>query len=312
MGDSFSMNTGLHQNPPIIVYPYAGSVFHQDLARRLHKACQENSTAAHLYSSAEFRDVDPASLRGTTLLIVNPWECVHELPGVSTFYEQLAKADKRLMVLAEAIEVKWFDRQFSLPIEYDAFIDVGFVSQEEKLADPSLPYIFLFHGPTAREEEQVSNMSSANRPIPWAFVGHRRDDRIRMAAEMAEKVDPAGLVFLPNTGSGVRKGKGMIGPSGMVASLSRTQCYVWRSHHDFRYYESFRFREAILAGAAPCKIDAEVDWSGHEIPGIFSSIEAFAETLNTKGFETIQESARDFYLSGGRLAKHLGGVLESV
>ena len=249
---------------------------------------------------------------GTTLLIVNPWECVHELPRVQTFYKQLAKAGKRLMVLAEAIEVKWFDRQLNLPIEYDAFIDVGFVSQEEKLEDSNLPYIFLFHGLTAREEERVSQISASNRPIPWAFIGHRRDDRIRMAAEMAEKIDPAGLVFLPNTGSGVRKGKGMIGPSGMESSLSRTQCYVWRSHHEFRYYESFRFREAILAGAVPCKIDAEIDWSGYEIPGIFHSLEEFADTLNNEGFEKIQASARDFYLSGGRLARHLEGVLQSV
>lgn len=296
----------------MIIYPYAGSVFHQDLARRLHRACAENSTTVELYSSAELRDMDPSRLPGTTLLIVNPWECVHELPRVHTFYEQLAKAGKRLMVLAEAVEVKWFDRQFDLPIEYDAFIDVGFVSQEEKLEDTSLPYFFLFHGLTAREEEKVSKMTSANRPIPWAFVGHRRDDRIRMASEMAEKVDPAGLVFLPNTGSGVRKGKGMIGPPGMMSSLSRTQCYVWRSHHEFRYYESFRFREAILAGAAPCKIDAEVDWRGYEIPGIFESIEDFADTLSTEGFEAIQASAKDFYISGGRLAKHLEGVLESV
>lgn len=296
----------------IVVYPSAGSVFYKDLGRRLARACEEISLPVTSCSSAELRDMDNTSLQDATLLIVNPWECAHELVDKPKFYERLAGARKRVMVLAEAVEFRWFDAQFDLPITYDALIDVGFASQENKLDHSSLPYIFLFHGPTLEEEKALFRMSALKRPIPWAFVGHRRDDRIEVAAELIDKVDPGGLVFMPDPGQGVRQGKGMIGPSGMASSLARTQYYVWRSLHTFRYYESFRFREAILAGAAPCKIDPEVPWDDHDIPGIFSSVEDFAQADENKGFESIQGAARDFYLSGGRLANHLKGVLASV
>lgn len=306
------MNTEIKRKSPIIVYPYAGSVFYQDLGRRLAKACEEKSTPVNLCCSAEFRDMDATGLQDTTVFIVNPWECVHELAAKSKFYDQLSKSGKRVMVLAEAVGFKWFDAQFQLPIVYDSLIDVGFTSQEAMLEEGSLPYSFLFHGLTHEEEEKVSRISSFGRPIPWAFVGHRRDDRIQVATELMEMVDPSGLVFIPNTGQGIREGKGMIGPSGMSLSLARTQCYVWRSLHDLRYYESFRFREAILAGAAPCKIDPEIQWEDYDIPGIFGSVEEFAETLKANGFETLQEKAKDFYISGGRLADHLEEVFASV
>lgn len=306
------MNTEIERKIPMIVYPYAGSVFYQDLGRRLAKACREKSMPVHLCSSAELRDMNAASLQDTTVLIVNPWECVHELPAKTKFYSKLSKAGKRVMVLAEAVGFKWFDAQFKLPITYDSLIDVGFTSQKAVLKDSSLPYSFLFHGLTQDEEERVLRISSFGRPIPWAFVGHRRDDRIQIAAELIEKVDPAGLVFIPNTGQGIREGKGMIGPSGMSLSLARTQCYVWRSLHDLRYYESFRFREAILAGAAPCKIDPQIQWENYNIPGIFGSVEEFAETLNIEGFEALQKKAKDFYISGGRLADHLEEVFVGV
>jgi hypothetical protein len=49
------------------------------------------------------------------------------------------------MVLAEAVGIKWFERQFELPLRYDMLLDVGFASQEDKLRDSGVPYRFLFN-----------------------------------------------------------------------------------------------------------------------------------------------------------------------
>jgi hypothetical protein len=124
-----------------------------------------------------------------------------------------------------------------------------------------------------------------------------------------EKLGPGGFVFLPGAGM-VREGHGTIGPSGLASVLSRTEYYVWNSYHEFAYYESFRFREAVLAGAVPCKIDAEAaSWERIGIPGVFPSVDAFRESIRSEGFVRMRESAREFYLSRGRLSDHLEKTL---
>lgn len=295
----------------LIVYPFEGSAFHEGLARRLATAHGENFKDTLVCSSAEVQDMDEGQLTDMTLAVLSPWECVRRITNRERFFSRLSAARKRILVLAEAVETKWFTWQFQMPIQYDALFDVGFISQEDKLHNFNLPYRFLFNGPTKHEEQTIARASSSEleRSVPWAFVGHSREDRIKLAAELVEKVDPGGFVFLPKPGFGVREGKGTIGPSGLASVLSKTKYYVWRSHHGFAYYESFRFVEAILSGAVPCKIDSEDIWKQPGIPGIFPSVEAFRDRIQGDGFSSMLESAKEFYLSRGRLADHLEQAL---
>lgn len=298
-------------NQLLIVYPATGSVFHEGLARRLATARRERSEGTLVCSSAEVRDMDADRIAHMAVAIVSPWECVRGITGKEKFFSRLSAARRRILVLAEAVETKWFTWQFHMPVQYDALFDVGFISQENKLRNFDLPYRFLFNGPTQYEEQTIAQASSSEpeRSVPWAFVGHSREGRIRLAAELVEKIDPGGFVFLPNPGFGVREGKGTIGPSGMASVLSKTRYYVWRSHHEFAYYESFRFIEAILSGAVPCKIDSEDTWKQYGIPGVFPSVEALRDRIQSDGFSSMLESAKEFYLSQGRLADHLKQAL---
>jgi hypothetical protein len=302
------------RDPILIVYPSRGSAFHETFARRLAAAADEGLRGALVRSSAEVSEMDEEQLAGATLGIVSPWECAQFVGNRERFFARLSAAKKRITVLAEAVEIKWFSWQFRLPIRYDALIDVGFASQKHKLP-PSfdLPYHFLFNGPTREEERTIKAAStSSKRPIPWAFVGHIREDRARLASELVEELDPGGFVFLPTAGAGVRKGKGMISPSSLANVLSKTRYYVWRSHHEFAYYESFRFIEAILAGAVPCKVDVGGTWKQPGIPNVFPSVQALRRCIESEGFPSMLGAAREFYLSRGRLADHLEEALGVV
>lgn len=296
----------------LIVYPAWGSAFHEGLARRLATARREGSEETHVCSSAEMRDMDTERIANATVAVVSPWECARWITGKEKFFSQLSVAHKRILILAEAVETGWFTRQFELPVRYDVLIDVGFASQEHKLPNFELPYRFLFNGPTRQEEQIMAREPSSERSIPWAFVGHSKEDRVRLAVELVEKIDPGGFLFLPRPGSGVKEGKGAVSPSGLGAVLSQTRYYVWRSHHEFAYYESFRFIDAILHGAVPCKIDGGEVWKQSGIPGIFPSVEAFRDRIQSDGFSSMLEDAREFYSSRGRLSDRLEEALAVV
>jgi hypothetical protein len=296
----------------LIIYPQAGNTLYEGLARRLATAIEENRRSAISCSASAVRGMDEGSLSRATVAMIAPAQCYKSLPDRDSFSRRVSEAQKRLMILAEATETVWFEDQFNVPVEFDALIDIGFVSQYEKLGNFELPYHFLFNALDRQEKQMVEQAPVSERAIPWATIGHDRGDRAELAHELANRLDPGGLVFLPPSGVGVRKENGMIDSDGLHTLLRKTRYYVWTSLHDFDYYESFRFREAILAGAMPCKIDSRTAWENTGIPGIFPSVEAFAEHANSGGFETLLNPAREFYLSRGLLTDKLEGILESV
>jgi hypothetical protein len=296
----------------LLIYSTTSNIFYETLARRLITACKENSLLVESCAAAKLSDISVDQLANATVILVNPVDCTYKIGNRQEFFSRLSFAKRRIMVLAEAVETEWFDNQFRLPIHYDALIDVGFTSQQDKLKERSIPYHFLFNGPTRHEERMIAQPSSFRRHIPWAIVGHRTEERVKLAAELIEKLDPGGFVFLPDAGTGVRKGGSSIGPLGLTSVLSRSKFYVWNSHHEFAYYESFRFREAILAGAMPCKVDSTSTWEQLGIPGIFPSVEFLCDSIRNERFPSMQRSAREFYLSQGGLADHLQAVLENV
>jgi hypothetical protein len=296
----------------LLVYSTNSNVFYERLAQRLLAACKESSLPVESRTATQLRSMTEDQLADTTLILVNPVDCAHKVGNAPRLFSRVSAAKRRLMILAEAVETTWFKNQFQLPIQYDALIDVGFASQHDKLEDFDIPYRFLFNGATRQEAQTIAQPTPSRRHIPWTIVGHRTAGRVKLASELIRRVDPGGLVFLPDAGTGVRRGGSSISPLGLASVLSRTRYYVWTSHHEFAYYESFRFIEAILAGAMPCKVDSTVTWEQHGIPGIFESIETLCDFIRSKRFSAVQRSAREYYLSQGRLADHLQAVLENV
>jgi hypothetical protein len=94
--------------------------------------------------------------------------------------------------------------------------------------------------------------------------------------------------------------------------LSKTRYYLWGADRDASYYESFRFGGPLLAGTVPCKVDPDLASEGLDIPGLYASVGAFQAAVREEGYLAMYSRARDFYVSGGRLAEHLSRALGLV
>ena len=256
-GNSVSRKPATKKDELVAVYPQAGHDLYKELGQRLVTARKENCRSGTLVSAATVGKMNKDQLAGTTVAILAPAQCYWNLPDKDNFLLRLSEAGSRLAVFAESVETEYFDNQFKVPVDFDALIDVGFVSEEHKLGDFDLPYRLLSNGPTREEKQRIEKAASFRKEVPWAIVGHNNGGRVNLAHELMLRFDPQGFVFLPQRGISVRKDKGMLDPEGLDALLRHTRYYIWNGQHKTSYYESFRFREAILAGAMPCKIETE-------------------------------------------------------
>lgn len=286
----------------LIVYPQSGNSLYTVLAHRLAAACEERSRSVELRPASEVPGLDGRDLARRTVMVIQPAQCFIGIKDRQGLARLISGAKKRIALAAEAVGTVYFDNQVGTPIVFDSFVDLGFVSQKDKLEDFDLPYFFLFNGATEGERRAIEEASPSERTIPWTLVGHNRLARTELAHDLVSGLDPTGVVFLPPSGVVIKRGNGTINGDGLDALLRRTRFYVWTSLHEFDYYESFRFRESLLAGAVPCKIDARADWGASGIPGIFPSAQDFVEHANAEGFEALLRDARDYYLSRGLLA----------
>lgn len=163
-----------------------------------------------------------------------------------------------------------------------------------------------------RERERVAAENpteNVRRPIPWTFIGHKTLERVEFARWLAEEVDPKGVIFLPEPGRGIRPGSGAISPLGMDLLLKKSRYYVWMAHHEFAYYESFRFREAVLNGAVPLKLDREFYSEHSTVPGVVFSREELANIMVEGSYEQAYEESRAYYLDHEGLEDQLREVL---
>ncbi len=299
--------------PVLVVYPDKGNVFYETLARRLATAASSaiglggGDDQIRLEAASSVQDVDPVWLKSATALVVNPAEC--SLSG-SRDLARLERARRRIAVLADHVHTDWFAAQFETHLEIDAVIDVGFVPQEHE--QPSgLPYIFLYNAALQGEAEQIRAQSPGPRPLPWAVVGHSTPERAALAKDLVDHLGAEGIVFLPSLRP-VRAGGGMLSPAALGRVLSTSSLYVWCAHHRWAYYESFRFLEAMLAGAVPCKVESRHLDALAGLPNVYSSVAELAEHVRERGAGAMFEDARSYYLGQGNLGDHLGRALSRV
>lgn len=314
----------------LVIYPTGSNhTTSQELARRLFTACKERIREVALYSSRELRNMTTEQLSNATLVVVNPVECAATSSDrsdffssatssdSSDFFSKLSLARKRITVLAEAVVESTHGPQPRLPVNFDAIFDVGFVPRKDEHPFPDVPYHFVFNGPTKEEEQNLAGQSPAReRYIPWAVVGPQNSTHLDLLAElMGYKLYPRGLCFLEpplQQGKGKGKRKGLLSTLGLAAILSKTNYCVWGSNDSFAYYEGFRFIQALLVGAVPCKIDGNRSWEDSDIPGIFPSVQSFYAKVQEEEHWSMYCSAREFYTSKGRLAEHLEKALRLV
>ncbi len=297
-----------------IIYPGNDDEFHRMLARRLFTVLEEESWEVRLRSSREPCETVMDGSGDAIIAVVDPVGCAAASNDRSEFFAKLTAASRRIAISAGAVEDARYRQQLRLPVDFDAVFDVGFVSQRDKHPNSDVPYYFVFNGPTKREEQIIAELPpSQERHIPWAVVGHQNPENLGLVAELIDyKLYPEGFVFLQRSPR-TRKGRAPLNPSELAAVLSNTNYYLWSSQYSSAYYESFRFVEALLVGAVPCKIDSGCLRKVSEIPGIFPSAQSFCENVREDGsWSSMYRLAREFYMSKGSLAEHLKEALRLV
>jgi hypothetical protein len=293
----------------LVVYPPRGNRFYVQLAFRLYRAASGLDIETKLVSAAALGECDTSWIRGVTAFVVNPVECA--LSG-RTVLSPLRSSGFRAAVLAECVETNWYRDQFVGGICYEAVIDVGFVDQASRHQFPKMPYHFLFNAPLPSECDHIASMKPRYpRSLTWALVATQTTERVRFSQELLSALGPECFLFLPEVRP-VRAGAGMLSPAALKRALENTKFYVWRSHHDYPYYESFRFLDAVLAGSIPCKIDGKPIPESAGLPHTYRSVQALADEANERSGEDLFEEHREFALDRGTLADHLRELLADV
>jgi hypothetical protein len=292
----------------IVIYPERGNAFYGQLARRVANACNGLASEVRLMSAAEFGDADKVGLRKVIALVICPAECA--LSG-DRVLKGLNDTARIVAVAADSVKTPWYASQYSSLDRVDAFCDIGFIDQSRWNPIADVPYHFVFNAGLEEEIETLQTLTPTERPFAWALIAHITPDRARLGNDLITRLGTEGFLFLPSLRP-VRPGEGMLSPNALRRLLRRTSCYVWRSHHTYPYYESFRFLDAILAGAVPCKIDSMAEATLLAIPNVYSSVDGLSEALENRTASSLFDESRSFYLDKGPLSGHFKEFLSHV
>ena len=287
----------------------------QHLAWRLFKGFRDASHRVAVYSSPEVCATSPQDFSNTTLLVVSPKQCIEASGDESVFLSKVASARKRILASVGPVYTQGYLARLKRGIHFDALFDLGFASQKDSHSQVSdLPYHFVFNGPTREEEPLVKEPANqAERTIPWVLVGPRSDrNRDLLGALCEHQIDPGGFCLLQGRPKNLTPPEPVLGGPQLSAILSKARYYLWGAERDGKYYESFRFILALLAGTVPCKIDPALTAAGFDVPGVYASVSAFDTEVRDIGYSGMYRRARDFYVCRGRLGEHLSGALRLV
>jgi len=172
----------------------------------------------------------------------------------------------------DSMATPWFamTRELLGRVGFDVLVDTNLHSQDHlvpwELRDR---HDSVFYGLTRQERIEIGRFrnlqDAAQRPIPWATVGHATDARIAVAHHLVQSVDPSGFVYLPPL-SPVTKDGPHLNEQQYQAVLRRSRFHVWCSHHGAFYMEFDRFRDSALAGGVPIKVVFESLPSDQDCP----------------------------------------------
>ncbi len=259
--------------------------------------------------------VDVCTLRQAPIDQNYDWVFVNPVVEVGFPYGNLEEAFKRIEtivgrakfsanVLLECVQTHWFVKSWEpfKQTKIQTLFDIGLHNQYNDI--PNTPpgmrdgYRFAYNGLTAQERAiaQYWLDHALERPISWAFVGHSEPIRIQFVRRVMDQLDRNGFVYMPQLTHITEDGPHM-NTKHMQDTLERTKYFLWRTHHDFFYMESERFRSALLAGAVPIKVLHTRLIGNREVPfrNLMLDEENFGEVIRLMPFEeTRQNFIREF------------------
>jgi hypothetical protein len=296
----------------IVRPPTAGD---QRLVSRLIEGFGDASYGVAVYSSPELCALDAEDLGSTTLLVVSPGQCIEMSGDGPAFLSKVALAQKSILGSVGRADSPGYRGRLNREISFDAVLDLGFASQRDRHIEVSdVAYHFVFNGPTPDEEPLTEEPANPEeRTIPWVLVGSKSESNRDLLGELFEQgFDPEGFCLLQARVLSQSMAHPLLGSQGLSAVLSKARFYLWAADRETAYYESFRFIEPLLAGTVPCKIEPDLAAERPDIPGVYPSVSALQAEIRDEGYLAMYRRARDFYISGGRLAKNLTEALRLV
>ncbi len=155
---------------------------------------------------ATIRDLPPQDF--DCCFLIGPGEIVAGHGDRADAFQRLAKLRANCRFLAawnlDSMATRWFSatRRLLRRLDFDVLVDTNIHPQDHLVpAELQARYKFVHYGLTRAERAQLVRyrklQDSAERPIPWALVGHVTDVRIALAHRLVAEVDPCGFVYLP-------------------------------------------------------------------------------------------------------------------
>jgi len=255
-----------HRNAPriLIVIPGGHNYFYDAVGQRFWRAlrnigCEADICTLQTYQPKEY----DLTIYSTLAEVVGNYYASFRTDPMKLISAINQRTTQVAVVSLECVETQWFDNVWRVAAQagVSAIYDVGFLDQSYKLASSNIQvdYRFIFNSLTQNEREKVQHSLhvQAERPIPWAYIGHRlNSQRLQLAQALLSRLGSDGVFYLPGL-------RGPLGPDSphfnakqLRRLLEKTRYYIWISHHNYFYIESERFRDAALAGCVPIKLQS--------------------------------------------------------
>lgn len=185
----------------------------------------------------------------------------HESPerGMAELRDLRTRSRRVHSISIDCVATPWFQRlsELSRHVQADSILDLGLVPQRPPIAATKGPsYRFLFSGLTPSERRLLDELDDerAERPLPWAFVGHITEARASLVDQLTQEVHPGGFIYVPQLAPYTETGSPHLNQRQFELVLQNARYQVWCSHHEHFYMEPERFRTSLLTGGAPIKV----------------------------------------------------------
>lgn len=207
------------------------------------------------------------------------------------------------MVLLDAVQTEWFAQNYRLcqAADIHTLYDLGLHSQAHLLRDHSITYRFIPNTLTERERQKALayQADQRERTIPWAFIGHITPQRLHFAQKLIQRLGTQGVFYLPTLRPILPDGP-HFNQAQLRRLLQNTRYYIWIAHHSYFYVESERFRDAVLAGCVPIKVqrrDSSVE--AVDVPFRYLMLDEsdFEEHLQVLDYERLRQRFLKDYLA---------------
>ncbi len=302
----------------VIVSPGAQNDYYHGYTTRVGRAL---SGLGFRVLCCELADIPQGSL---DLCILSGLSEILRANGGVSVMRSLRAIRKRAQVLlslsVEPVTSTWFARNLraSERVGADAIVDSGVLPQNDRaLRKRRMPFHHIFDGLLADEADSLGAspaLSLNDRPLPWAHLGIKNQDRIWLTDLLVSEFDPGGLVYLSDSAALLDLGCSPWKGSQVEHILSLTKCNIWIGQSNVFYYESARYRRSVSAGCAAIKVIGNLVEVPDDAPLAYSLVREadVIAALRSSCFPQRAEQLRADYLRRPRLEDELSRLLAAL